>query len=125
MNELSEKDVRTWSMLCHLAALIGFVFPFGNIMGPLIVWLIKKDDSDEVDRQGRKSLNFQISMTIYMVISAFLILFVIGVFLLPALALVMLILVIVAGVKVNNGEDFKYPLTIKFMREDVGGSAAV
>jgi hypothetical protein len=117
-NPMSEKDVRTWSMLCHLAALIGFVFPFGNVLGPLIVWLIKKDDSPQVDRQGRMSLNFQISWTIYMVVAAFLIILVIGLILLPLLALTMLILVIIAGVKVNNGEDFKYPLTIKFLKVD-------
>jgi len=118
MAELNEKDTRTWSMLCHLAALIGYVFPFGNIMGPLIVWLIKKDDSAEVDRQGRKALNFQITWTIYLVASAILILLVIGLILLPAIGLAMLILVIVAAVKVNNGDDFKYPLTIKFLKED-------
>ncbi len=104
-------------MLCHLAGLLGFIFPFGNVMGPLIVWLIKKDESVEVDLHGRRSLNFQISWTIYLVIAAILIIFVIGLFLLPALALAMLILVVIAGVKANAGEVFNYPLSIKFLSE--------
>ena len=114
--QMSEKDVRTWSMLCHLAGLLGVVFPFGNVMGPLIVWLIKKDESTEVDRHGRISLNFQISWTIYMVIAAILIIFVIGIVLLPILAIAMLILAIIGGVKANGGQEFKYPLSIKSLK---------
>ena len=58
------KDDRTWAMLCHLSALAGFVVPFGSIIGPLIVWLIKKDEMPIVDEHGKKALNFQITMAI-------------------------------------------------------------
>lgn len=103
-------------MLCHLSALAGYIIPFGNIIGPLVVWLVKKDQYTEVDRQGKESLNFQISMMIYVIISAFLVLLIIGIFLLIALGLLNLILVIVASVKSNSGERFKYPLTIEFIK---------
>jgi hypothetical protein len=118
MSPLNEKDEKTWSMFCHLAALIGFVFPFGNILAPLTVWLIKKDESALVDLNGRRSLNFQISMTIYMIVSAILLILLIGAFLMMAVGLVDLILVIIAAVKVSNREDYKYPLSIKFLNEN-------
>ena len=54
------KDEKTWAMLCHLSAVAGFVIPFGSILGPLVVWLIKKDEMPIVDLHGKKSLNFQI-----------------------------------------------------------------
>lgn len=107
-------DERTFGMLCHLAALAGFIFPFGNIIGPLIIWAIKKDEFPWVDHQGRESLNFQISMTIYLIISAFLIIILIGIFLLVALGILNLIFVIMASIKANNGEEFSYPLSIRF-----------
>ena len=107
-------DERTFGMLCHLAALAGFIFPFGNIIGPLIIWAIKKDEFPWVDQQGRESLNFQISMTIYLIISAFLIIILIGIFLLVALGILNLIFVIMASIKANNGEEFSYPLSIRF-----------
>ena len=58
------KDDRTWAMLCHLSALAGFIIPFGSVLGPLIIWLIKKDEMPIVDVHGKKALNFQITMAI-------------------------------------------------------------
>jgi len=109
-------DEQTFSMLCHLSALAGYVIPFGNIIGPLIFWLIKKDQYGEVDLQGKDALNFQISMTLWVIVSAILVLLVIGIFALIALGILNLIVIIVASVKSNNGERFKYPLSIEFIR---------
>jgi uncharacterized Tic20 family protein len=107
---------RTFAMLCHLtafAALIGI--PFGNIIGPLVIWLIKRDEFPLVDDQGKESLNFQISATIYAIVSAILILVIVGIFLLIALAIFWLVVVIMACVRANQGERFRYPLTIRFI----------
>ena len=61
-----DKDARKWAMFTHLSALIGLTgIPFTSVLGPLILWLIKKDDFDYVNLQGREALNFQISMAIY------------------------------------------------------------
>ena len=60
----ADKEQRTWAMLCHLSALAGFIVPMGSVIGPLIVWLIKKEDMPLVAEHGRKSLNFQITMLI-------------------------------------------------------------
>lgn len=111
------KDARTWGMLCHLAALVFIVgIPFGNILGPLVVWLIKKQEYPLVDREGKKSLNFQISMAIYAIVPLLLIIVLIGIPLLILLGLADLILVIMASVKTSNGEDYNYPLSIKFFK---------
>lgn len=117
MAQLDERQARMWGMFCHLAAFAGFVIPYvGNIVGPLVIWLVKKEESPFVDDQGKESLNFQISMTIYGVV-AFLLCFVfIGIPILVALGIYWLIIVIVACVKANNGEKFRYPLCIRFIQ---------
>jgi len=113
---LSEKDARMWGMLCHLAALSGFIIPFGTIVGPLVVWLIKKNESEFVDDQGKESLNFQITAIIAMIISGILTLVIIGIFLLIAVGIADLVLVIMASVKANNGERYRYPFAFRFIK---------
>lgn len=115
MVKMNQKQERTWGMLCHLSALAAFVFPLGNIFGPLIVWLVKKDESPFVDDQGKESLNFQISFTIYCIFAAILTVIFIGFILLIALGVAFLILVIIAAVKANEGEEFRYPFTIRLV----------
>ena len=103
-------------MLCHLAALAGFLMPFGSIVGPLIIWLIKKDEFPFVDEQGKESLNFQISVAIYGIVSAILIIVFIGIILLVALIIADVVLVVVASIKTNKGESYRYPLTIRLIK---------
>ena len=112
-----DKQSRNWGMFCHLSALSGFVgVPFGNLLGPLIIWLVKKNDFPFVDEQGKESLNFQISMTIYGLVSALLAFVVIGFFLLGIVAVADLVLIIIASVKTSNGESYRYPVTIRFIK---------
>jgi uncharacterized Tic20 family protein len=113
--ELS-KDARTWGMICHFAVLAGYVIPFGNVIGPLIVWLMKREEDPFIDAQGKEAVNFQISVIIYAVVCAILMIIVIGIFLLIALMIANFILVIVAGVKANSGESFKYPANIRLIK---------
>lgn len=110
------REQNTWAMLCHLSAIVGFVIPLGNILGPLVVWLIKKDEFPLVNDQGKESINFQISMTIYLIISAILILLLIGIVLLVALAIFDLIVIIIAMIKANEGVAYRYPLCIRFIK---------
>jgi len=103
-------------MVCHLTALLGFIgIPFGHLVGPLVVWLIKKDDDPFIDEQGKESLNFQISMTIYGIVPMLLTLILIGIPLLIALAVADVILVTIASVKISNGEPYRYPCTIRLI----------
>jgi uncharacterized protein len=111
------RDDRTWNSFCHLMALSGFVgVPFGNVLGPLIFWAIKKDESASVDEHGKESLNFQISMTIYTIVAGLSVLVLIGIALLPGILVLNLVLTIIAGVKASNGEFYRYPLTIRFIK---------
>lgn len=110
------KEAMTWGMLCHLIAFAGFIIPFGNIIGPLVIWLIKKDEFEFVNDQGKESLNFQISMTIYFIVSAILTIIVIGILLLIGLAIFDLVVLIIATIKANGGEKYRYPLCIRFIK---------
>jgi uncharacterized Tic20 family protein len=103
-------------MLCHLLAFAGYVIPFGNIAGPLILWLIKKDESEYVNHHGRESLNFQITITIAMVIATILVFALIGVPLLIALGIADVVFVVIASVKAYGGERYRYPFRIEFIR---------
>jgi uncharacterized Tic20 family protein len=117
MAAMNEKDARTWAMLCHLGGLGVYIIPsVGHIIAPLIFWLIKKDESPFVDDQGKESLNFQISITIYALVALLLTLVIIGFILLPAVGIFDLIMVIIAAVKANSGEKYRYPLCIRFIK---------
>ena len=110
-----KKDENLWGMLCHLSALAGFVIPFGNIIAPLIIWILKKDEFPHVDDQGKESLNFQISITIYFIIGVILVFVAIGIVILPLIALFALIMIIIASIKANDGVKYRYPLTIRLV----------
>jgi len=80
-------EEKQWGMACHLSALAGLFLPtFGHVLGPLVVWLLKKDSSPFVDAEGKESLNFQLSMSLYALLVAPSILILIGFFLLGILA---------------------------------------
>jgi uncharacterized protein len=113
--EITKED-RTFGMLCHLLSLSGFIIPLGNIIGPLVIWLIKKDQSAFVNDQGKESLNFQISIFIYAIISAILIIVLIGILTSIAVGLFWLIFTIIASVRANEGQYYRYPLTIRFVK---------
>lgn len=109
-------DERTWGMLAHLSALAGFVIPFGNIIGPLIVWLIKKDEMPFVDDQGKESLNFQITVIIAVFICIVLMFLLIGFLLLPIVGIAALIFIILAAVRTNQGEAYRYPFALRLIK---------
>jgi uncharacterized Tic20 family protein len=114
--EYDEKQSRMWGMLCHLSALAGLVIPFGNVLGPLVVWLTKKNEFSFVDDQGKESLNFQISLSIYMAVAAVLSLLLIGIPLLIALGIGGLVLTVIGAVNANDGKTYRYPMTIRFFQ---------
>ena len=113
----AQPNVRTWCVLCHASALLGFVVPWiFHILGPLIVWLAKRGESAEIDAHGKESLNFQISMLIYNVIAGVLCLLVIGFFLLVVLHFLNLVLVIVASIQASEGKLYRYPFNLRLMK---------
>jgi len=109
----TNKDARMWAMFSHLAGLAVFLpIPLANIIGPLIVWQIKKDDFTFVNEQGKEAVNFQISMAIYGIIAGILIFAGIGILLLPAVIIVDIVFLLIAAVKANDGFHYRYPLSI-------------
>jgi len=109
-------ESRQWGMFAHLAALAGFVIPFGNLIGPLIVWQVKKDEMPFVADQGKESLNFQITVTIAAIVCFVLMVVLIGALLLPLVGLAALVFVVIAAVKANQGEAYRYPVTLRLIK---------
>ena len=113
-----------WAMFAHLAGPLGAFLSVNSLsfLGPLIVWLVKKDESDFVDDQGREALNFQLTVLTanlglgaVLGVSCFTFLPLVG-----PLFIVVFILQIVLGflaaVKANSGEPYRYPVNIRFIR---------
>jgi uncharacterized Tic20 family protein len=112
----SSSDVRTWNVLCHASALLGLFSHFiGHLLGPLVVWLVKRGDSPEIDAHGKESLNFQLSMLIYDAIAFVLCFVIIGIPILILLWILNTIFVIIASIRASEGNFYRYPLTIRFL----------
>jgi uncharacterized Tic20 family protein len=109
------KEERTWAMCGHLSAFIGHFIPFGHIIGPLVIWIMKKNEMPFVNDQAKEALNFQITMTIYLIVAGLLIFVVIGFVLLPIVYLFDIILTVVAAVKANDGVAYRYPCTLRLV----------
>jgi uncharacterized Tic20 family protein len=110
------KDERTWAMLSHFSALCMFIFPFGNILAPLIIWLIKKEEMSFVEDQAKEVLNFQISMTIYLLISGILCFILIGIPFVIGLGIFNVIITIIAAISANDGKYYRYPINLKLIK---------
>jgi len=114
---MEEKQQRMWATVCHLCGFAGFIVPWvGNIVGPLVIWLLKREDAEFIDWHGKEAVNFQISITIYAVAAIILVFVVIGFLILPAVAIFDIVCIIMAAVKANNGERWRYPLCIRFIK---------
>ena len=119
ISAVEQKD-RTWETACHLSALIliAGLIPAANVLAPLIIWIIRKNQSPGTDRHGRAVLNFQLAMTLY-----FLILFLlskISVLAVPVgiclrvWAYLNILFILRGGYKAAKGDLFKYPFSIRF-----------
>lgn len=109
-------EVRHGAMLCHLAAFLGFVFPFGSVVGPLILWQMKKEKDAFIDDQGKEALNFQITVAIAWMACIVLAFAVVGFFLMFALAVATIVLTIIGSIKANKGIPYRYPLTWRVIK---------
>jgi uncharacterized Tic20 family protein len=110
-------------MLCHLSALAGLFLPAGNVLGPLLVWQIKKNEMPAVIPHGKASLNFQLTVLILTLIAgaaAFVLsFFCIGVLLIPVVILLPIagfVFAVIAGIKANDGLDYRYPFLWEMIR---------
>lgn len=111
---LGEKD-RPLAVLLHLSALVGYAIPFANLLIPLVIWLVKRHESPDIDAVGREVLNFNLSMLVYALAGFLLLLVLIGFLILPALWLFGIVVTIIAAVRANDGWRYRYPLTLRFL----------
>lgn len=117
------QDERTWGMLAHLAALSAFVTGIGAVVGPLIVWLIKKDSMPFVDDQGKEAVNFGITCFLAVValgiVGTVLAVILIGFLfylLIPVVGLFWLVFTVIAAIKANEGVAYRYPFTLRLIK---------
>jgi uncharacterized protein len=112
------KDEKMWAMFCHLAGLSGWIvpIPFAGIIGPLIIWSLKKEEFGLVADQGKEAINFQITVALVFLISIPLIFVCVGIIMLSVLGIFDLIFVIIAAIKANEGARYRYPLCIRFLK---------
>src|SRR5687768_13544622 len=116
LDHYTGKEERTWSVAIHLSALSALFIPLGHLLGPLVIWLIKRGDMPMVDRHGKEALNFQITVTLASFLCGLLFLVGIGVILLFVLLVADAVLVIMAALKTSRGEAFIYPFTWRVIR---------
>jgi len=115
MTEYSNEE-RLWATATHLSAFAGFLFPFfGNVLAPLIVWLVKKDESSFIDNQGKEALNFQITISIGLMIAGVLAFVLIGIPILWAIGIYNIVMVIIAAIKTHEGEHYRYPYSLRLI----------
>lgn len=110
------REEKNMGLAVHAASFAGYLIPLGNILGPLIVWLMKRDEMPFVNDCGRNCLNFKLSMFIYFLISFVLMFVGIGFLLLGALAIVDIVLTVIAIIKASEGKSYQYPLSIQFLK---------
>jgi len=113
-SDVSDEE-RTWGVLAHAGGFAGLAVPFGNVVAPLVVWLAYKEESRFVDENGVRALNFQVTWSIILLVTALSVLIAVGVVLFPLALLAWLILTVLGTVKASEGEVYDYPLTVQFV----------
>lgn len=103
-------DEKNMALLAHIITLVS------SFIGPLIIYLVKKDDSEFVAEHAKESLNFQITMALAYIVSFILMVILIGVLLIALVSIVTLVLVIIATIKASEGKQYKYPICIRFIK---------
>ncbi|MBW3566069.1 MAG: DUF4870 domain-containing protein [Acidobacteria bacterium] len=109
-------DARQWAMITHLSALTGLITGIGFLLGPLIVWLIKRDEYPMVDEHGKEAVNFQITVFIGFVIGGLLAIVLVGFVIMLAVGIAAVVFPIIAGIKANEGQFYRYPFTLRLIK---------
>jgi hypothetical protein len=117
---------KNYSSITHLSSFAGWIFPFGNVIAPLVLWIAKKNESAYIDNHGKAVVNFQLSLMLYSFLLALLIIpitiFTLGLGLIAVILgiipviILIIVLVISASIKATHGEYYQYPFTIEFIK---------
>ena len=114
----SDESARSWCIGLHLSGLSGVFLglALAHVFVPLAIWLIKRADNPEIDATGKEVLNFQISFSIYFLVAGALCWILIGFLILPIFVIIWLVCTILAAIRTSNGEAYRYPMTIRFLK---------
>jgi len=115
VDALAQPDERTYAIFCHLSLLAAQIIP---IVPALVLWLIKRNDSPFIDDHGREALNFQISITIYMIGAGILVIPTLGlsILLVIGVSIFALVVMIIASIAASRGEYYRYPMCMRFVK---------
>jgi uncharacterized Tic20 family protein len=116
LDGLPTQEQRQWGLFTHLSALVGLIIPFGNILGPLVFWQIKKNEWAFADDQGKEAVNFNITVAIAGVVCFLLTFVLIGLLLLPILGIAWIVFTIIAAIKANEGVYYRYPWILRLVK---------
>ncbi|NLY57119.1 MAG: DUF4870 domain-containing protein [Gammaproteobacteria bacterium] len=112
-----DSEARLWAMIAHLSGFLGYFLPvIGSLIGPLIVWQLKKDLHPYVDEQGKEALNFQITVLIAAMVCVLLMLIVVGFLLIWVVIVGAIVLMIIAAIKANEGAPYRYPFCLRLIK---------
>lgn len=111
-----DSNARTWGMFAHLSCLAGLILPLGHVLGPLVVWLVKKNEMPFVNDQGKESLNFQITVAIAALVSSPLILTCVGIIVPIAIIIAGIVFGIIGGLQANKGIAYRYPWALRLIK---------
>ncbi|MCH2118053.1 MAG: DUF4870 domain-containing protein [Pirellulales bacterium] len=111
-----ERETRTWAMFLHFSLLAGYVAPIAGLIAPIIIWQVQKDKLPGIDEHGKVVVNWLISLILYLILSALLLFIFIGIPMLIVLIVATIIFPIIGGIKANDGQLWKYPLSIPFFK---------
>jgi hypothetical protein len=107
-----DKNERNWGMFLHFSVFASYVIPIAGLVVPIVIWQLKKEEYPSIDAHGKNVMNFLISMLIYSIAAVLLSFLLIGIPILVALTIAGIVLPIIAGIKANQGEIWKYPYTL-------------
>jgi uncharacterized protein len=113
---VASKESRNWAVGAHLGTLCGFLIPFGNFLAPFIIWLVKKNEDTYIAHHAKESVNFQINLLIWALVSGILMLILIGFLLAAVLFVAWIVLIIIASIKASDGYLYEYPFIIRFIK---------
>lgn len=129
MDQTVSIQERNWGMFAHLSIFLGFIIPFGSIIAPFIIWQSKKQSFTFAAEHAKEALNFQISLWIYLILGIIIgivhvltngndgeLLIVLGILIFLLEMIYNIIITIIAALKASNGQFFRYPLSIRFIR---------
>lgn len=117
---------KNYSAITHLSGFTGWVFPFGNILAPLVLWAAKKNESSYINEHGKAAVNFQLSLLLYCFLLGILLvpiaIFTLGLGIIAIIigiipvVILKIVLIISGSIKASNGEMYHYPFTIDFIK---------